>query len=49
MYALWSAGRRDEALRQYEICRDTLIRDLDVAPLQETEDLYFLISNNGVH
>ena len=39
MRCLWVAGRRDEALRQYEICRDLLQRELEVGPLPETEAL----------
>ncbi|MBI2911522.1 MAG: GAF domain-containing protein [Chloroflexi bacterium] len=40
MSVLWQAGRRDEALRQYESCRTVLRQELDVAPLPETEQLY---------
>lgn len=36
---LWSAGRRDEALRQYELLRTLLRRELDITPLPETEEL----------
>lgn len=36
---LWAAGRRDEALRQYELLRILLRRELDAEPLPETEDL----------
>lgn len=39
MRALWALGRRDEAVRQYQACRDALARDLAVAPLPETEIL----------
>lgn len=39
MRCLWAAGRRDEALRQYEVCRELLKRELDVAPLPETLQL----------
>lgn len=46
MQALWVARRRDEALREYQVCRDILRRDLDVDPLPETEHLYSLIRNN---
>lgn len=46
MHALWLADRRDEALRQYQVCRDVLSRELDVGPLQETEELYSLIRNS---
>ncbi|HEY8369264.1 MAG TPA: bacterial transcriptional activator domain-containing protein, partial [Thermodesulfobacteriota bacterium] len=37
--ALWRAGRRDEALRQYRTCREILRQELGVAPLPETERL----------
>ena len=47
MRALWESGRRDEALRQYQICADTLARDLDVAPLRETQELYARIRAAG--
>ena len=46
MRALQVAGRRDEALREYRVCRDTVRRELDVDPLRETEQLYSLIRNN---
>ncbi|MBI2876773.1 MAG: GAF domain-containing protein [Candidatus Tectomicrobia bacterium] len=39
MRCLWAAGRRDEALRQYEICRGLLERELDISPLPETRQL----------
>jgi DNA-binding SARP family transcriptional activator len=35
-----SAGRRDQAVRQFHVCRDMLRRDLDLAPGAETEGLY---------
>jgi DNA-binding SARP family transcriptional activator len=35
-----SAGRRDEAVRQFHVCRDLLRRELDLAPADETEGLY---------
>jgi len=40
MRCLWSAGRRDEALRQYLECREVLARELGVEPLPETSELY---------
>lgn len=40
MYALWAAGRRDEAVRQYEACVHLLRERLDLAPLPETEQLF---------
>ncbi len=46
MRALWSAGRRDEALRQYQTCREILRRELSVEPLSDTEELYTLIRNS---
>lgn len=46
MRALWTAGRRDEALREYELCRDILRRELDVEPLPETEALHAHIRNS---
>jgi DNA-binding SARP family transcriptional activator len=39
MYALWASGRRDEAVRQYQVCRDLLLDELGVPPLPETEHL----------
>jgi DNA-binding SARP family transcriptional activator/GAF domain-containing protein len=47
MRALLLAGRRDEALREYHLCKDNLRRELDVEPLPETEELYSLIRSNG--
>jgi DNA-binding SARP family transcriptional activator len=47
MRALWAAGRRDEALRQFQICREVLFRELDVGPLPETEELSFFIREFG--
>jgi DNA-binding SARP family transcriptional activator len=35
-----SAGRRDQAVRQFHLCRDMLRRELDLAPGDETERLY---------
>jgi len=39
MHALWASGRRAEAVRQYQVCRELLLRELDVAPLPETKHL----------
>ena len=39
MDALWRAGRRDEALRQYRKCRAILARELDTVPSPEVEAL----------
>jgi TolB-like protein/Tfp pilus assembly protein PilF len=41
------AGSRSQALRQYQICRDRLKHDLDVAPSAETEALYRLLMNSS--
>ncbi len=46
MLALWSAGRRDEALRQYQTCSDILRRELNVEPLPETAELHTSIRNS---
>jgi DNA-binding SARP family transcriptional activator len=35
-----SAGRRDQAVRQFHVCRDVLRRELDLTPGDETEGLY---------
>ncbi len=43
MRALWQAGRRDEALRQYQACQTILRRELDLEPLAETQRLYLRI------
>ncbi|MBI4213375.1 MAG: winged helix-turn-helix domain-containing protein [Chloroflexi bacterium] len=50
MGLLWQAGRKGEALRQYHLCRELLVRELDVVPDEETESLYQAIlgqSGNG--
>ncbi len=39
MHALWAAGRRTEAIRQYERCAALLAQELSVAPLPETREL----------
>lgn len=39
MYALWAAGRRDEAVRQYDVCARLLRAELDLEPLPETQQL----------
>ncbi len=46
MRGLWAAGRREEALRQYHVCRDILNQELGVAPLPETGQLYDAIRNS---
>ncbi|MBI2883373.1 MAG: GAF domain-containing protein [Candidatus Methylomirabilis oxyfera] len=46
MRALFALGRRDEALRQYQACREVLRRELDVTPLPETERLYLQIKSS---
>lgn len=40
MRLLWRAGRRREALRQYEACRQTLRQELGVGPARETVALH---------
>ncbi len=39
MYALWAAGRRGEAVRQYGLCAGVLRDELGLEPLPETERL----------
>ncbi len=46
MRGLWAAGRRDEALVQYQLCQDILLRELGVAPLPETERLHLSICHD---
>jgi DNA-binding SARP family transcriptional activator len=43
MSAYAEAGRRAEALRQYDRCRRTLLRELDIEPMPETVHLASLI------
>ncbi|MDP6452719.1 MAG: BTAD domain-containing putative transcriptional regulator [SAR202 cluster bacterium] len=43
MRSLWAAKRRDEALREYQVCWDILQKDLGVEPLPETVELYHAI------
>jgi DNA-binding SARP family transcriptional activator len=38
-------GQRNLALRQYHLCVETLARELDVSPMQETVALYLRIVN----
>ncbi len=40
MRLYYLAGNRSAALRQYEVCKDTIERELGVAPLAETTTLY---------
>lgn len=40
MLLYWKAGRRDEALRQFEVCRRILREELVVEPASETQTLY---------
>jgi DNA-binding SARP family transcriptional activator len=40
-------GRRTLALRQFELCRDSLRRELGVAPMRETLALYQHIADHG--
>lgn len=37
---LWRAGRRDEALRQYQVCQRTLWQELEVLPDTATQSLF---------
>ncbi|MBI2958098.1 MAG: response regulator receiver protein, partial [Chloroflexi bacterium] len=46
MSCLWAAGRRDEALRQFQECRRILARELDIEPLAETQALYAKINKD---
>jgi DNA-binding SARP family transcriptional activator/Tfp pilus assembly protein PilF len=47
MEAYRRVGRRADALRQFEVCKDTLRRELDVAPSPETETLMAQIRSEG--
>lgn len=40
MKALWQAGRRGEALSQFEACRKVLREEIDVEPTRVTKSLY---------
>jgi DNA-binding SARP family transcriptional activator/Flp pilus assembly protein TadD len=40
MHAYAAQGQFEQAIRQYHYCRDTLRRELDVAPSAEMENLY---------
>ena len=40
-------GQRSLALRQYEECRETLMAELDVLPMEETQILHAQISQNS--
>lgn len=48
MRMLWRMGRRDDALRQYRLCRQALRAELGARPLPETEALYMEISGGGL-
>jgi hypothetical protein len=37
---LWHSGKRTQALRQFEACRQGLKEEFDSSPLLETEALY---------
>ncbi|MBI4307554.1 MAG: winged helix-turn-helix domain-containing protein [Chloroflexi bacterium] len=39
MGVLWRSGKKDEALRQFELCRTVLRREIGVAPSEETQAL----------
>jgi DNA-binding SARP family transcriptional activator len=40
MALLWQSGRRDEALRQYDVCRWILNQEIGVPPSPETIALH---------
>jgi DNA-binding SARP family transcriptional activator len=46
MRCYYSIGQRGLAMRQFTICRDTLARELDMQPMQETVRLYELIKRD---
>jgi DNA-binding SARP family transcriptional activator len=46
LYAL--GGRRHQALRQYELCREALARELDAGPDAQTEALHDAILNGAI-
>jgi DNA-binding SARP family transcriptional activator len=43
-----SAGARDQAMRQFQMCEDTLKRELDLAPEQSTVELYHEIQADRI-
>jgi predicted ATPase len=47
MELLWKVGRRNDALAQYERCRQALADELDVEPEDETIELYTRIRSTG--
>ena len=49
MRSLALSGRRSAALRQYDVCRRTLMQELNVEPATETTDLYNAIRSQAVH
>jgi DNA-binding SARP family transcriptional activator len=48
MRLYWDTGRRTQALRQYRRCREILSQELDVEPVEETQDLYQRILQNEI-
>ena len=48
MQSLWKAGRRAEALRQFNLCRQALRQELSVDPMPETLALYHRVLNGAV-
>lgn len=42
------SGQRAQALRQFEICRDMLRRELAIPPMRETMTLYRQIADNAI-
>jgi DNA-binding SARP family transcriptional activator len=47
MRCYYALSRRGLAMRQYTICRDTLARELDVAPMEATTRLYEAIKTGS--
>jgi len=47
MFCYMAAGERSAALRQYELCEQALLDDLDVPPMAETTALYLWIKQQA--
>ncbi len=47
IFCYMAAGDRSAALRQYELCEQALLDDLDVPPMAETTALYHWIKQQG--
>lgn len=43
------SGQRALAIRQYQICRQVLVQELGIAPMEETQALYAQIVTAGAH